>query len=181
MSPTTAAVFFEREGVVRLLREWNLDAESSVICNTCPENECDGDGGCTPIELADRHGPSAALKAKTKRKRTTPVLERAAKLGLALAPTPDGVRDQLKASSPSIQAKGKHAMQRHQKACHQRVDREELKQGRDSAQFQRRAMRGALATRRSKLKKKHAPQAPPEAQPPDSGTGTRGGGLVPRG
>ena len=89
--------------------------------------------GVFPIELAERHGLAAALKRKAKRKRITPVPDRAAKLGLVLRPTPDGVRDQLSSSSPSIQDKGRRAMQRHQKVCHQPVDRAELKRGRDPA------------------------------------------------
>ena len=68
----TAAVCFHCEGVIRLFREWNLDAESPFMCNTCPLNECDFDGGFTPIELAERHELAAALKRKAKRKRTPP-------------------------------------------------------------------------------------------------------------
>ena len=131
LSPIAAAVCFHCKGVIRLLRECNLDAESPLVCNTCPLNKCGFGGGCTPIELAERHGLAVALKGKAKCKHTTPVPDHAAKLGLALRPTPDGVRDQLSSSSPSIRDKGRRAMQRHQKACHQLVDRAELKRGRE--------------------------------------------------
>ena len=52
---------------------------------------------------------------------------------MTLPPTPDGVRDAIQSDSPRVKADGKRRLQRHQKACQQKVERVEKLNGDVSA------------------------------------------------
>ena len=59
------------------------------------------------------------------RARATPVKECAVKVNVELPPTPSGVREAIRAGSPSTRQHAKRQLQRHQKACQQKVARAE--------------------------------------------------------
>ena len=65
------------------------------------------------------------FQSSSKRKRSTPVKERAVKAEVELPPTPAGLREQLTSDSPNTRKEAKRRMQRHQKACQQKVARAE--------------------------------------------------------
>ena len=58
-------------------------------------------------------------------RRTTPVKQRAAKMGVDLPPTPSGIREALATGDKERKQDARRQLQRHQKACHQKVDRAE--------------------------------------------------------
>ena len=96
-----------------------------------------GNGGCLEdlqfCLLNDGDGPPELFgirltKKGARHRRTTPVKERAAKCGVQLPPTPSGVREAIQSGSPIAKETARKVLQRHQKACHQKVARAEESQ-----------------------------------------------------
>lgn len=120
-----------------LLWDWKADRDVRVVCGTCPGLICDCPYvGLTAREilnveddfLAHRQDDCALfLERPQKRVQRGPVKDRATKLALELPPTPAGVRNAAadKSLSPQSRNAAKRALQRHQKACHQKVQRAE--------------------------------------------------------
>ena len=81
-------------------------------------------------------------------RRGTPVKERAKKAGVALPPTPDGVRDAIDSGTPETQRRARKQLQRHQKHCHQKVSRAEV--AGDIEKWTRPAAKDAARKRRKK-------------------------------
>jgi len=99
---------------------------------------------------AARHG---AIESKPKRqRRTTPVKDRAAKVGLALPPTPAGLRDRIAESTITDLRLARKEMQRHQKKCQQKTERAEMQQAKESAKYQRYCARSAVCVTRHRNK-----------------------------
>ena len=121
-----------------LLCDWKADRDVLVVCGTCPAGLiCDCPYvGLTAREilnveddfLAHRQDDCALfLERPQKRVQRGPVKDRATELALELPPTPAGVRKAAadKSLSPQSRNTAKRALQRHQKACHQKVQRAE--------------------------------------------------------
>ena len=87
--------------------------------------------------------------SRKRKRRTTPMKDRAAKLGIGLPPTPHGTRQDLASEDVERQRKAKRRLQRHQKACHQVVDRAEKEQDYDDHLYYRRRALDAQVKARS--------------------------------
>ena len=61
----------------------------------------------------------------TRQCRGTPVKERAINAGVTLPPTPPSTRPTIRDGSPGSKKLARKQLQRHQKSCHQRVERAE--------------------------------------------------------
>ena len=119
--------------IVKKLLEWNADTKLTALSSS-PDCVSAYDG-LTPLEILSVDDDFRASREdllilfqpshRRKRKRTTPVKARAVKVGLELPPTPAGVRDQIASASPNTHKQGKARLQRHQKACQQKVQRAE--------------------------------------------------------
>ena len=131
MTPLMAAVYNNYPEVVRLLLNWKANHDTILRCTKCT-GECEWDE-MSLLDVAQLHGDGAIVQllgGGTKRKRReTPVKDRAAKVDVTLPPTPDGVRDAILSDSPRVKADGKRRLQRHQKACQQKVERVEKLNG----------------------------------------------------
>ena len=129
MTPLMAAVFNNDSEMVRLLLSWKAN-DTRVQCITCT-GECEWDKKSL-LEVAQLHSDGAVVRlldGGTKRKRReTPVKDRAAKVDVILPPTPDGVRDAVLSDSPRVKADGKRRLQRHQKACQQKAAQSQTQQ-----------------------------------------------------
>ena len=138
----------------------------TVQCALCAGDQCScGQAfmtGSTPPESAARHMDDSEeivgvlnSACSTKRKRRgTPVKERAVKAGVSLPPTPDGIRAPLADESPATNKKRLRQLQRHQTACRQLVDRAEKRADEDSTECRRfrSVRRAADAARYSRMK-----------------------------
>ena len=130
-----ADCFVQRLSIVQLLLgDWNADAHVRVACETHGELEEIPRGcmhGKSAIEVARANGMDDLAQviqkfvSKPRERRGTPVKERALKAGVELQSTPTGIRETIQAGSPAAQAKAQKALQRHQKACQQKVSRAE--------------------------------------------------------
>ena len=121
--------------IERLLTVYNADRHAVVECGACSSDAiCD----CPYANLtarsildvdddfrADREDARALFLRMPAKRPKRPVKERAAKLGLELPPTPDGARAVVKSGSPESKKKARKVIQRHQQACHQKVQRAE--------------------------------------------------------
>ena len=86
-------------------------------------------------------------------RRGTPVKERAKKAGVALPPTPGGVRGAIDSSgTPETQRRARKQLQRHQKHCQQKVSRAEA--AGDIEKWTRPAAKDAARKRRKKGEEK---------------------------
>ena len=132
MTPLMAAVYSNHADLVRSLLDWKANRDTQVRCVTCA-GECEWDN-TSLLEVAQLHNDGEIVSllgsGATKRKRReTPVKDRAAKVNVTLPPTPDGVRDAILSDSPQTKADGKCRLQRYQKACQQKVERAERTSG----------------------------------------------------
>ena len=139
-----AAVMVGCVDIVGHLITAGADHQTPVQCLDCggvdPCGACVIDclNGKTPAENAN--APSNALRPDgekhmpgfdnwltwtIRKRRTTPVKARAAKLGIDLPPTPTKIREDLESEDVELKKEAKRLLQRHQKACHQVVDRAE--------------------------------------------------------
>ena len=91
-------------------------------------------------------------------RRGTPVKERAKKAGVALPPTPDGVRDAIDSGTPETQRRARKQLQRHQKHCQQKVSRAEV--AGDIEKWTRPAAKDAARKRRKKGEEKNGRPCP---------------------
>ena len=125
MTSLAFATITGRVDIVKLLLEWG--AHRHVLDAKLPELDL------TPLELAEQSNHTAVLElihstgGSKRPRRQTPVKDRAVKVGLELPPTPAGVREAIEHGSPSKQREAKRKLQRHQKGCHQKVDRAEAR------------------------------------------------------
>jgi hypothetical protein len=135
-SPLTCAVLCLHISVVRLLLEWNANQKTTAQCARCADGVCSCEAlvmhNRTPFEIAEDGVLSDELVAllschKKRKRRGTPVKQRAANAGVTLPPTPEGIRAGVEDSSPGKRKQSKGLLQRHQKACQQLVDRREMK------------------------------------------------------
>ena len=153
LTPFAAAVLSDsRPAVDCLLRFPSTDCETRVECTSCAEGfelgNCDL--RCMdPLECR----ATGAIESKPKRqRRTTPVKDRAAKVGLALPPTPAGLRDRIAESTITDLRLARKEMQRHQKKCQQKTERAEMQQAKESAKYQRYCARSAVCVTRHRNK-----------------------------
>ena len=121
----------EYAAVVRKLLEWKADAKLTAT-SLIPECPYDGRTALDILSVNDDYRAARddvlglfRLQSSSKRKRSTPVKERAVKADVELPPTPAGLREQLTSDSPNTRKEAKRRMQRHQKACQQKVARAE--------------------------------------------------------
>ena len=127
-----AAVILAGGDIDRYLKA-GADWTTPVTCLTCPATGClNGVHGKTPAELMKQHLPHEVedfllLAGNKRQRRTTPVKVRAANLGIELPATPHGLRKALDSEDGAEKLEAKRQMQRHQKACQQKVDRAERK------------------------------------------------------
>jgi hypothetical protein len=129
----------DRRDIIHKLFNWSADSHSAVVCETHGEEGFSIPDGClhgkAPIDLARLHDaehgepclcPAMVIRTtRGRERRATPVIERAAKAGVKLDPTPAGVRDTIKSGTPNAQKLATRSLQRHQKACQQKVARAE--------------------------------------------------------
>ena len=108
------------------------DYQTPAKCLSCSNGSCATVTGIgkAPLEVARERGLDMqwidSLVSSGKRpRRTTPVKQRAAKIGVELPPTPSGIREALADGDDDRKRKARRLLQRHQKACHQKVDRVE--------------------------------------------------------
>ena len=158
-NPLAAAVISGSSEVVSCLLQLGVTDKTPSKCLSCISECPSGFDGLTPLQLAEKVGDDCIRRkvaADTKRqRRETPVKLRAEKSGVCLPPTPAGVRGGLESSSPVTKAASKKALQRHQKACQQAVDRAEkrilIEDGDETAEIQheRNSARNAQANARS--------------------------------
>ena len=124
--------------IKRLLLDWKADRDVPVVCGTCPSGViCDCPYvGLTAREILNveddflphrQNDCALFIERPQKRVQRGPVKDRATKLAVELPPTPVGVRKAAanKSLSPETRKTAKWALQRHQKACHQKVQRAE--------------------------------------------------------
>ena len=118
LSPLWCATICMHAPVVRLLLRWRENQKEIAQCALCAGDQCScGQAfttGLTPPEFASRHmddseeivgGLNSACSTKRKR-RGTPMKERAVKAGVSLAPTPaDGIRAPLADEPPATNKK----------------------------------------------------------------------------
>jgi len=159
LTPFAAAVLLGSKAAVDcLLKLLGVDYKTTVRCLTCkPGFELDN---CdlnflSPLEHLEMSHPK-------RQRRITPVKERAAKIGIALPPTPTGLRDRVADGDVVIEdlVHARKELQRHQKSCQQRVDRAEMQQAKGSATYQRFRARSSLCNEKSRrMKKKHKTSA----------------------
>ena len=129
------------------------DHKTPVRCLSCSA-DC-GLHGKTPAAIAHDAGMDTVtgvferFASRKRKRRTTPVKDRAAKLGIDLPPTPHGIRQDLASEDVERQRKAKRRLQRHQKACHQVVDRAEKEQDYDDHLYYRRRALDAQVKARS--------------------------------
>ena len=96
---------------------------------TC--SSCNTFVGVAPLELARQRGldmediDELISRKRRNPRRTTPVKQRAKKIGLELPPTPSGIRQALAGEDDEPKNDARRRLQRHQKACQQAVDRGE--------------------------------------------------------
>ena len=96
---------------------------------TC--SSCNTFVGVAPLELARQRGldmediDELVSRKRRNPRRTTPVKQRAQKIGLELPPTPSGIRQALAGEDDEPKKDARRRLQRHQKACQQAVDRGE--------------------------------------------------------
>lgn len=120
----------EYAAVVRKLLEWGADAKLRAT-SLIPECPYDGRTALEILSVNDDYRAARdelglfRVESSSKRKRRTPVKERAVKAEVELPPTPAGLREQLSSDSPNTRKEAKRLMQRHQKACQQKVARAE--------------------------------------------------------
>ena len=131
LCPLAAAVLSGASGVVEFLLRLRVpNAKTPAKCLFCTGECPSGLDGLTPLALARKLGDDRITKLVSadsqRERRATPVKERAENTGVDLPPTPPEARVQSSAS-PATRAKSKRALQRHQKACQQKVDRAEKK------------------------------------------------------
>ena len=129
LCPLAAAVLSGASGVVEFLLRLRVpNAKTPAKCLFCTGECPSGLDGLTPLALARKLGDDRITKLVSadsqRERRATPVKERAENTGVDLPPTPPEARVQSSAS-PATRAKSKRALQRHQKACQQKVDRAE--------------------------------------------------------
>ena len=147
ISPLALATVQGKADVVKLLLEWG--ARRRVLDEKIAEL------GATPLELAEKDAHTDMVEflqspgGSKRPRRQTPVKSRVPQMwgSSCLAPTPAGVREAIDGGSPNTLREGKRKLQRHQKACQQKVDRAEAKAA------------GELSTRCKKLRKARADQA----------------------
>ena len=143
---------FRIEGCCRLPFEAvGCGLQNNIRCLTCkPGFELDN---CdlnflSPLEHLEMSRPK-------RQRRTTPVKERAAKIGIALPPTPTGLRDRVAGDVVTEDlVHARKELQRHQKPCQQRVSRAEMQQAKGSATYQRFRARSSLCNEKSRRMKK---------------------------
>ena len=94
-------------------------------------SSCNTFVGVAPLELARQRGldiediDELISRKRRNPRRTTPVKQRAKKIGLELPPTPSGIRQALAGEDDEPKNDARRRLQRHQKACQQAVDRGE--------------------------------------------------------
>ena len=146
LCPLAAAVFSGSSKMIEFLLRLRVNAKTPSRCLSCTGECPSGLDGLTPLALARQLGDHRIIKlvsAGSKRERKASVKERAEQIGVDLPPTPPEAREPTR------------ALQRHQKTCHQKVDRAEtkllLEKGDSIAQMQqeRRQSRARLAVERS--------------------------------
>ena len=158
LTPFAAAVLSDsRPAVDCLLRFSSTDFETTVECTSCAEGfELDHcELHCMdPLECTARK----RLSKVKRQRRTAPVKDRAAKIGLALPPTPAGLRDRIAASTEGVLTDdlrfARKEMQRHEKKCQQKIERAEMQQAKESAKYQRYCARSAACVTRHRNKNK---------------------------
>ena len=120
-------------GIIKLLVRWGADCHTRVVCETHGGGEIPLDclHGLSPLEMAQKKHDSRPFREgvrwkmatiiqgrlfRGRERRGTPVKERAKKAGVALPPTPDGVRGAIDSGTPETQRRARKQLQRHQKA-----------------------------------------------------------------
>ena len=135
MGPLACTVTFEHREVVRLLLKWGAKHTALAACTKVAS---DGRGEArafdqkTPLQIAEWTGDDDTKQLlvddlTTRQHRGTPTKERAIKAGVTLPPTPSDIRPTIRDGSPGAKKIAKKRLMKHQKACHQRVVRAELK------------------------------------------------------
>ena len=155
-------------GIIKLLVRWDADCHTRVVCETHGGGEIPLDclHGLSPLEMAQKHDSRPFREGvrwkmatiiqdrlfRGRERRGTPVKERAKKAGVALPPTPDGVRDAIDSGTPETQRRARKQLQRHQKHCQQKVSRAEV--AGDIEKWTRPAAKDAARKRRKKGEEK---------------------------
>ena len=147
VSPLVCTTLHSYTEITKLLLEWgaNRQATAELI-------RCTGDGDCpydskVPLEIArliarhpddgdslklTDHAPESLVGlfknngGPKRQRRETPVKARAENVGVQPPPTPAGVRSDIKNGSPNMKTEARHKLQKHKKACQQKVERAEL-------------------------------------------------------
>ena len=120
-------------GIVQKLFDCGADSHTAAVCET--HGGHGGPPSClhgkTPCDLASSNGNEVLIRyiqrrvSRGRHRNAVSVKQRAQNAGVTLPSTPDGVRDDIANGSPGSRQRAKVQLQRHQKACHQLVSREE--------------------------------------------------------
>lgn len=162
LTPFAAAVMSGSKAAVERLLSFGVDDKTPTKCFT-HNCFCDFNYYISPLDL---HPVGGTVSKPKRRRRSTPVKERAAKVGVVLPPTPTGLRDRLHHLGSTGHCdgscelaewnEGRRKMQRHQKACQQKVERAEMLQAKESAKYQRFCSRQTWAVTRHRSKKRNS-------------------------
>ena len=125
--------------IARLIARHPDDGDSLKLTDRAPES---------PVGLFKNNG------GPKRQRRDTPVKARAENVGVQLPPTPAGVRSDIKNGSPNMKTEARHKLQKHQKACQQKVERAELAADPEAPRAKRhRALRSEANSARTAKKK----------------------------
>ena len=121
----TAAVISGSSEVVSCRLRLGVNYKTPSKCLSCVSECPRGFDGLAPLQLAKKFENDCIRRMVEnckRQRRETPVKLRAKKIGMDLPPTPVGVQDGIESGSPVTKAASTRALQRHQKACQQKVD-----------------------------------------------------------